>query len=310
MIYTGKYFRSFEKAYSEAHYQFYLQLIDKPFDEAKQNILYMSNPGQDFMDEFDEVLRVNLSNPAWLKTYVEDVYYEGVISLLKQFEELSAEIIMQNDFSISQSIKDSSFLLISNGYISSLIGLASHIRKAATRFGLVSLKHDVEITEDDFSITNSGRNYIPLHKSSEQSAKQQEDQQEHKSWQESKSQDQFVDYTTPSAAPSPSSPPLFILQNSKQALYDDLCLFIDDADHLTLQNLINRGDMPKNHIVVTCQVKAFGLTFFEAGAVPEQGAKLLSEQIPNFFVRNDGMNIVSFKPSILVKYLRGKDKDK
>ncbi|MVM30487.1 hypothetical protein GO755_10620 [Spirosoma sp. HMF4905] len=102
-----------------------------------------------------------------------------------------------------------------------------------------------------------------------------------------------------------NTPTLFITPEAKQILYDKIAQSVEKKDHLALSDFLIDGILPTNKITVTSLASKFGLAFFASGAVPDQGAKLLSEQIPNFFNRNTTKGIVDFKPQNLVKYLRG-----
>jgi hypothetical protein len=94
---------------------------------------------------------------------------------------------------------------------------------------------------------------------------------------------------------------------ARLALYNDLKEYMecDEAGEAPeLRALIFDHLKPFKPLVVSCGVEEFGQTFFETGAAPFGAATLLSKQIPLFFRRNNGKEIVDFKPSHLVKQLR------
>ncbi|UFH54709.1 hypothetical protein [Spirosoma sp. KNUC1025] len=100
---------------------------------------------------------------------------------------------------------------------------------------------------------------------------------------------------------------LFINPGTQKALYGDLLEYVDcneKGEAPELSALIFEQKAPSRPIVVTCSVEAFGATFYETRAVPENGAPILSQQLSKLFVRNVGKQIVPFKPSFLVKKLR------
>jgi hypothetical protein len=105
-----------------------------------------------------------------------------------------------------------------------------------------------------------------------------------------------------------TTPPtlLYIRPAAKEALYQDLCEYTHSSDHEAVRLLLYDNVAPQQKIVLTCQVADLVATFKESGAIIA-GAPL-SKQLPNYFVRNDGGEIVNLSKEYLVKGLARKKK--
>ena len=108
-------------------------------------------------------------------------------------------------------------------------------------------------------------------------------------------------------------PNLYIQHESRQILYDRLKPFIrPDAEdkHTALYNLIFHDQVPEVPMLVIGIIKEFGLTFHTSGAVPPQGAKVLSEQLSKYFNQTNGQDTWPLSADYLARLIRdGKRED-
>lgn len=96
---------------------------------------------------------------------------------------------------------------------------------------------------------------------------------------------------------------LYIPSTATKALYQDLCEYIHPSDHESLRLLLYDNVAPTEKLVLTCSVADLVATFKESGAVIKGAGAVLSEQLPNYFMRNDGRQIVSLSAVYLAKVL-------